>query len=287
MLESQLATANTGIKLSYRTWEGDGPPMVLVHGLASTMRIWDFTAPVLAERYRVVAYDQRGHATSDKPEGGYDLPTMLADLRDLVSGLDLHKPIVAGHSWGATLALAYAAHYPDDCAGIALIDGGLGDMKDWPGADWDIVSRNLAPPDLSRYTLDDLMNFGRRHELENLPEGFLDEYFGSMMDVMPDRTIRARLTRPRHMQILRAIWDASPRAMLGQVRCPVLAVLARPAGATEADPFLQSKQRGVKSLELAQGRTDVVWMPDTIHDIPLQRPERLAQEILDFFGTPV
>src|SRR4051812_39982314 len=109
MHQTNLVTPNTHIRLSYRTWGDSGPPVVLVHGLASSLHIWDFVAPLLAEKFSVVAYDQRGHGLSDKPNDGYDLATMVADLEGLISELRLDKPVIIGHSWGATLALGYAA----------------------------------------------------------------------------------------------------------------------------------------------------------------------------------
>jgi len=290
MRDSMLTTPNTGpntgIKLHYRVWEGEGKPFVLVHGLASTLRIWDFVAPLLTERFTVIAYDQRGHAGSDKPHTGYDLPTMVEDLAGLVDALELDKPVIVGHSWGATIAMAYAGKYAANTSGVALVDGGVGDMKSGPGATWEEISHRLAPPDLSKYTLDDLVSWAEREEFANLPEGFTREFFGSMMDVQPDGTIRPRLTREHHMEILRAIYDSEPHSLVERVRVPVLAVLARQeAHDPEQESYLRGKEEGARFIESLPGRKKIVWFDNTIHDIPLQRPERLASELLDFF-TP-
>src|SRR3954451_1840403 len=159
MVDKSVVTPGTGIRLNYRQWGAGGPPLVLVHGLASTLRIWDFAAPLLAEKFSVTAYDQRGHAFSDRPDEGYDLATEAADLYGLTQALGLDKPVVVGHSWGATLALGFAGLYPEHCAGVALIDGGVTDMASRPGATWEKISEELAPPDLSGYTLDDLVGW--------------------------------------------------------------------------------------------------------------------------------
>jgi len=60
----------TSIRLHYLDWRGSGRPLILLHGLASSCRIWDLTAPILAQRFHVFALDQRGHGLSDKP-GSY------------------------------------------------------------------------------------------------------------------------------------------------------------------------------------------------------------------------
>jgi pimeloyl-ACP methyl ester carboxylesterase len=282
-----LTTSNTGLQLHYRTWGDESfPPLVLIHGLASTLRIWDLAAPFLAERYFVAAYDQRGHALSEKPPGGYDLPTMLADLSGLVDALRFERPVLVGHSWGANLALAFAASYPDRCSGLALVDGGIYDFQDVPGNTWDKVRRDLTPPDLSRYTLNDVVGWVRGGALSDLPRLFVEEYAGSMMSVQPDGTIRARLALHPHLDILRIIYDMRTADLLPRVQCPVLAVQAvdgEPANENAAR-FLHMKERGAERINTLLPDSRLVWMEHTIHDIPLHRPERLAREIIGFLG---
>jgi pimeloyl-ACP methyl ester carboxylesterase len=285
MQEGALTTPNTGIALHYRSYGSEtNPPLVLLHGLASTLRIWDYVAPVLAGKYWVVAYDQRGHAESEKPDNGYDLPTMLDDLTGLLKALGIKKPVLVGHSWGANLALAYAAAYTDDCAGLVLVDGGIADFRDMPGTDWESVKRELAPPDLSRYKLSDMVNRMSSGVLCHLPGSFLEKFARSMMDVQPDGTIRARLTREHHLDILHILYDMRTSELLGKVKCPVLAVQAangEPAGEREAN-FLRLRELGAERLEKLLPDAKVIWMENTIHDIPLHKPELLAREIMDF-----
>ena len=295
MQDCTLTTPNTGLRLHYRTWGmsesgGQGaPPLVLLHGLASTMRIWDFVAPVLAERYFVAAYDQRGHALTEKPPGGYDLPTMLADLVGFLDALRIEKPVVVGHSWGANLALAYAASYPDRCAGLALVDGGIYDFEDMPNTTWERIRREFAPPDLSRYKLDDIV--GRIHTgvLSSLPLSFVEEYAGSMMSVAPDGTLRARLPLNSHLDILHIIYDMRTAELLPRVKCPVLVVQADDEEPTNerAANFRRMRELGAERTRKLLPEAKIVWMEDTIHDIPLHRPETLAREIMEFFGERV
>src|SRR2546430_4870110 len=103
-----------GLRLHYRRWSPakpgpNLPPILLLHGLASAARIWDFVAPLLVERgYTVTALDQRGHGESDKPESGYNFATIIADDMAAMKALDIERPLVVGHSWGASVALEYA-----------------------------------------------------------------------------------------------------------------------------------------------------------------------------------
>src|SRR5215468_3009064 len=82
-----------------RMGERSTAPFVLVHGLASNVRLWDGVAGHLhALGHTVVAIDQRGHGRSDAPDSGYDLATAIADLRALIGALGLERPVLTGQS---------------------------------------------------------------------------------------------------------------------------------------------------------------------------------------------
>jgi pimeloyl-ACP methyl ester carboxylesterase len=274
-IDGMVRARGTGLAVHYRDWGGAGRPIALVHGLASSARIWDLMAPLLAAAGRVVALDQRGHGESEKPETGYDLATMVEDLRGALAALDLEDAVVVGHSWGATVALAYATR--PDTPGVVLVDGGLADMQSRPGASWERTERELAPPSLEHLRLDDLVAGMGRGRLGHLDRTFMRDFAGSLMLEQPDGTIRPRLTRERHMAILRAIWDQRPPAALAASVCPILAVVAgSPADAGEHGAMIR---RTIEQAGARPGLT-VEWMPDTIHDIPLQRPRELSDLII-------
>ena len=102
-----------GLDFHYRDWDGSGQSIILLHGLASNCHIWDMVAPILAKDNAVVALDQRGHGVSAKPDDGYDFATVSNDLLDLIRARNMERPIVVGHSWGADVALEFAAAYPE------------------------------------------------------------------------------------------------------------------------------------------------------------------------------
>src|SRR4030095_8242101 len=84
-----------GVFLHAEQWTGErhAAPFVLVHGLASNVRLWDGVAAYLhALGHTVVAIDQRGHGRSDAPDCGDDLATAIADLRALLGALGLEGP---------------------------------------------------------------------------------------------------------------------------------------------------------------------------------------------------
>ena len=109
---------------------GGGPPAdalvaLLLHGLTSCAETWSLVAPALAETFRVLAPDLRGHGDTDKPGHGYDFPTINRDLTELLDGLGVRRAHVVGHSWGSNLAVSLAGHAPERVARLALLDGGF------------------------------------------------------------------------------------------------------------------------------------------------------------------
>ncbi|WP_226479588.1 alpha/beta fold hydrolase [Natrinema amylolyticum] len=111
----------TGIELQYyRT--GDGPPIVMAHGMYNNGRRWIPLGSDLADDYEVIAYDARGHGRSDAPETGYDIDARVADLVGLVDELDLTNPFLVGHSMGAATVAWTAADHPDLPRGLVLED---------------------------------------------------------------------------------------------------------------------------------------------------------------------
>jgi pimeloyl-ACP methyl ester carboxylesterase len=260
-----------------RVWSESGHPIVLVHGLASSSHIWDLLAPLLAPRYQVIAYDQRGHGESDKPDTGYDLPTFVADLHGIIQSLGLKKPALVGHSWGGNLVLQYAVTHPDAVSHLALVDGGFIEIQLRDGMTWDVAEKEMAPPDISM----PLAAFVERLRTR-LGSLYSDEVRDAILgNVWIDQrgVVRPRLTRERHMLLARALWEHRPSQLYDRVPCPTLVVAAEPSDLAADPERLRWKRRAVALAEQRLPRSRIIWMRETIHDIPLHRPADLASAI--------
>ena len=108
----------------YVQWGTLGSPIIFIHGITANAFYFQAFADDLASNYRVFAYDLRGRGDSDKPEKGYSIPLHAADLAALIDQLELDRPIVAGHSLGALIALYFAVHFPQKLRKLILIDAG-------------------------------------------------------------------------------------------------------------------------------------------------------------------
>jgi pimeloyl-ACP methyl ester carboxylesterase len=101
-----------GIGLYYEL-EGSGEPLALVHGSWGDATSWRFVVPGLAESFRVLAYDRRGHSRSERPDTPRSVDEDGDDLAALLEALDLAPAHVATNSWGGNIALRLATRRPD------------------------------------------------------------------------------------------------------------------------------------------------------------------------------
>lgn len=115
-----------GNLISYRKG-GSGPPMVLLHGIASNNRTWDPVIEQLAKTHTVIAPDLIGHGRSAKPMGDYSIGGYASIVRDLLLALEIERFTLVGHSLGGGIALQLLHMAPELVGRIVLVDsGGLG-----------------------------------------------------------------------------------------------------------------------------------------------------------------
>lgn len=267
------------VNFHVRFWSDIGPPILLVHGLASSARTWDLLAPLLAERFRVIALDQRGHGESDKPDDGYDLPTAVADLHAVIESLQLGRPTLVGHSWGGNVVLQYAVTYPDGLSHLILLDGGFIEPQ-LQGISWEVAEKQMTPPDL-RVPLPKFVERLRSRLGPIYSDEARDAVLGNVW-IDERGVVHPHLTRERHMRLARALWEHRPSQIYGKVIVPTLVIPAESPD-SQADPeCLRWKRRAVATAEQRLPRGRVLWMRDSIHDVQLQRPSDLAAAVTQF-----
>jgi pimeloyl-ACP methyl ester carboxylesterase len=269
-----------GVSLHAREWIGGDRSALLVHGLASTSRIWDLVAPRLARSgLHAVAYDQRGHGRSAKPRSDYGFDRTTADAAAVARAFGLGRPVAVGHSWGANVVLELAARQPRLVSGAVLIDGGFLNLRD--RFDWPTARQVLAPPTIAGTPVHPFLDGIRRHlgrALEITPE--VEAVFLSLVRVDRDARIHPRLSRANHLRILRALWEQDTLGLLQRVRVPTLVLAVRsPRGASDP-PGLQEHKRHAARLVRAIGDPVRFEWIDGIHDVLLQRPDAVARRIL-------
>lgn len=245
------------------------PPFLLVHGLSSNARLWGEVAATLGRAgHPSFAVDLRSHGESDAPESGYDTATAAADLAVVIKELGLDRPIVAGQSWGGNVVVRLAARHPELVGGIGLVDGGWIDLSA-TFSSWEACERALRPTSMDGVSADALRGWistAHRDWSERAVEATL-----ANLRIHPDGTLERRLSIPRHLQILRSMFDDPPGPDLPQVAARALLLPA--VGPDDA------KAPRIAAAAAAMRSATIAWHPGD-HDLHAQKPEVIASELL-------
>ena len=280
----QMVEVAPGVKLRIlpRNLDGEGVPLLLVHGLASNARMWDGVAEVLAAAgHPVVAVDQRGHGRSSKPDEGYDFHTIVSDLIALIASLGWVRPIVAGQSWGGNVVIELGATHPELAGAIAAVDGGFIELADrFP--DWDQCRLALAPPRLigtPAATIEQWMRSGHPGWPESGIAGSMANF-----EVRTDGTIAPWLTFERHMMILEALYAHRPSTRFAHLTVPTMLIPADTGDVAWTNDKQAAVDNALDRLEFGMVR----WFSPADHDIHAQYPVELAEVLLELAreGSP-
>lgn len=268
-----------GVDLHYLEWKPEGdalePPVILLHGLSSNARYWERVARHLPNRH-IVALDQRGHGLTGSaahrpplPEG-FAMLELIRDVQALADELSLSKPIVGGHSWGATVALEVVASQPDVASALVFIDGPIQNVDHL--FTWDEAQHWMQPP-LPRYhSMDDA--------IADSKQDFTDAWRDDLESFVEARVMREgpdlilTLTAPIRLELLRGLFQARVDDLWPRVQAPAVVMVARHGPAR----ISRSTEEGINRLsEIAPGIT--VKRMNSPHDIPLFLPAEVAAEI--------
>jgi pimeloyl-ACP methyl ester carboxylesterase len=112
-----------GLDIHYKE-RGQGFPLVLIHGYTGNLRNWTLQVPALAQRYRIISPDLRGHGLSVKPAGreDYSLELFAADVCGLLEALSVSECYLVGHSMGGMVAQEFILLYPQMVRALVLVD---------------------------------------------------------------------------------------------------------------------------------------------------------------------
>jgi pimeloyl-ACP methyl ester carboxylesterase len=115
-----MLIASDGAEFDVRD-AGEGPALVLLHGFPLSNEIWDAQAAASAASARVIRYDLRGLGATTVTPGPYLMEQLAGDLVEILDALRIERAVVAGHSLGGYVALAFFRMFAERCAGLALI----------------------------------------------------------------------------------------------------------------------------------------------------------------------
>ncbi|MCH8280170.1 MAG: alpha/beta hydrolase [Chloroflexi bacterium] len=271
-----------GLQMRYLDWGGDGPPVMALHGLASSAHWYDLVAPLLQGQYRVISPDQRGHGQTTQATSGYDWKTLSADVVALMDHLGVQQAAVLGHSWGGNVAISVAARYPDRVSRLVMIEGGFLGGPSQTNATWEEFSNRVRPRNISGNREEFLDRL--RTQLADCWSDELERIVQTMVYEDGEGQIQDILHPDNHAQVIRQMWDEPPSTILPDITCPTLLVAAEPRPERANSEFAQRRIVMVAAAAEVLKNGRVHWIPNTIHDIGYDKPVELAGLIKEFLA---
>jgi pimeloyl-ACP methyl ester carboxylesterase len=260
-----------GLALHYLAWgDADRPPVVLLHGGSAHAHWWDFVAPALANRLRLLAPDLRGHGESAHvAPPAYDIDDYVADLAGLAAALGLGRFALVGHSLGGVVALRYAERHPAAVRALALIDS-----RPVTGTGRGRLQRlSLFPHPVYA----DGEEAVRRFRL--LPRGTSADpeilRHVALAGLRPTDDGRLTLKFDRNAFARRAYLDLGPA--LAALRCPCLLVRGTESVVVDAETFAGMGRRCPHATR--------VEIAGAHHHVVLDRPAEAAAALTRFLAT--
>lgn len=255
--------------------EGEGPPVLLLHGFPDSSALWARQVPVLTGAgWRVIAPDLRGFGESDRPEGAgaYAMHHLVGDALAVLDALDVPSAQVVGHDWGAAVAWVMAALAPDRVRRVAGLSVGH------PSGYFGSLTQRRMSWYMLLFLLEQAEDLLRREDWAFLRASLAGN------DV--DRCI-ADLSRPGALTAALNVYRANidPAAFVS-AQGPVLPPVTAPAmGIWSNRDFACSEEAMVASQQFVAGPWRYERIEGVGHWIPVEAADRLNALLLDFLDA--
>ena len=263
--------------LVVRYWDqGQGEPLLLIHGMGACLEAWAWNMDVLSAKYRVVAPDLPGSGKSSRPvhEDVFSLQYAGEFLRRFIEKLGISTLSVAGNSMGGALAIQFALMHPDIVRHLILVDsGGLGKEVHWavrivtlPFADWFLV----RPPRAA------IMLAAREMVLRR--DAASEEFIRRVTEYSHVAGTGSALVRMARVGVnLQGQMTPYGAAELGKIQAPTLVIWG------EADTVIPARHAENALQAIPDCRA--VVMSRAGHGPQIDRPELFNEIVLEFLAT--
>jgi pimeloyl-ACP methyl ester carboxylesterase len=295
--EGFVVAVEPGDQIHFLDWGGPrgtvagemrpAPGILLIHGLSGTAWSWTPVARRLRAVRHVVAMDLRGHGLSDAPTHGYDPASFADDVTAVAEGSGLLSAatdtvVLAGHGFGAIVAVWAAVALGPRCAGLALVDGGWESIEEASGVDVEEFLRGVdEPPEVMR----SLRAYLADRKAFDPATWDADQEAAARATVVETRAGKVvPSTRPHALEAsVRAMFGYDPLVTLPQVAAPVVALLA----ADDEDGTRAHALKAVSDARVAAGRSpiDQRRADHAGHNLMRYRPDAVGAAILSLAGT--
>lgn len=199
--------------------EGQGPPVVLLHGFASSIENWLSVIPTLKTSNRVIALDLKGFGWTDRPAADYSPAAQAELLRAVLDERQVEQVALVAHSWGSSVALAFALKYPARVSRLVLYDAWVYDAQ-LPSMFHMARAQGVGEFLFSAF-------YSERHE-ERLTLGFYDPEFVTQPFVEAvERAFERPGTKAAALATVRGMRFEEQEHRYGEIRVPTLLLWGR------------------------------------------------------------
>jgi pimeloyl-ACP methyl ester carboxylesterase len=250
------------------TVEGNGPPLLLIHGVGARLENWDGVAAILGRNFKVARFDLRGHGQSSKVPGPYSLDLFADDAVALLDHLGIARTNVAGHSLGGMIAVTMARKYAQRLDRLAVLSAAAGRT----GEERKKVMERIA-----------LIASGipGDHFKNSLARWFTDEFRAANPDLMEQYAARNRENDP-------ACYAAAYTVLATGEIAPDLPHVKAPTLVATGEGDLGSNPRMSRFIHEGIAGSELRILPRLRHSILVEAPRTVAGLLEPFFqGRPV
>lgn len=247
------------------TVEGNGPPLILVHGIGAARDAWRFMVPELKDHFTVISYDLRGHGASPRPDGEFGIDELVADLERVRERSGFDKVNVAGHSLGGQIGPAYARAYPDRVLKLGLLSTAAFRTEDDSAKVWGVVKA--------------MEQKGIPQVLETLTaRWFTDEFIAANPGLVERRLKQVVDTNPDvFMNVFRIYAGVEMGPWLHEVLAPSLVLTGENDGG--CNPRLNSL------IHEALPNSELVILPHVKHSILVEAADAVSDNLIRFMAA--
>lgn len=258
----------TGVTLNYEI-SGEGDPLLLVMGTSGSLMLWGKLIARLAERYRVIAFDNRGLGGSDRGEGEITVASMAEDASALLEALDVPRAHVLGWSLGSAVAQELALAHPEQVASTIM-------YATWARCDG--FQRSVLAALRLPYVVRDMESALAAAGLAFSPQLLDHPDFAQMLEPM----LPAFPQNDEQMQVTVEQWDADlahdTLDRLSGISAPTLVIVG------EQDLLTPPWQSEAVAERIPGARFELVTGPGSSHGLHIERPDDVVRLVNDFLA---
>lgn len=266
MVETRYAD-NDGVRIAYEV-RGDDEPLLLIHGLGYARWGWEPVIEDLADRYRVVAFDNRGIGDSDVPEGPYTAAQMASDALAVLDAAGIDRAHVIGTSLGGMVAQEFAIDHPERVGRLILVASHPGGESGYP------------LPEQTQQLIEEMPEMEPEAALRRATRNALSDEALETQPELVDRILEHRLGDPQDP----AGWQAQAAAGAGYESGGRLSQIQAPTLVVQGDEDVVVDTRNAEVIAEAIPDARLEWLGGAGHLAFWEQADRFVRLVTDFLG---